>query len=632
MTDRRQFLTCATALALLVSGRSGFAASSEQTDAERNPLRTLLDGTFEQMMRRDPAIATALGLDAGALHGLRSRLKGSGPGNRLGSQQALVDALPRLRGFDRKSLSGTGPYYLDTIIWAAERAAELDATGFGTVDNWPTPYILNQINGSYQNIPDFLKRQHRIETSEDAEAYLHRLQDFARLVATECDMVEADSARGIVPPDFILDLTIAQTDRLRAQQGDRSDLVTSLAMRTAERRLAGNWERRATQLVEGPLAAALDRQRALLLRLRQSATAEASLGRRPGGEDFYAVALRMHVTTRTPMEEIHRVGLTQVAELSARIDTMLRAQDLTRGSVAERLSALNRHPAQSYANDDNGRAQILAYLEQLLADARARMPAYFNNLPESPIEIRRIPVANELGAVAAYAMPGSLDGVRPGAFYINLRDTAAWPKYSLPTLVFHEAIPGHLWNAAVTQRMGDVPSINQHFYFAAYTEGWALYAEELAEEAGLYERDAVGRIGLQQALLLRAARIVADTGIHAKGWSRRQATDYMVATVGVPLVTAQGEVDRYCVLPGQACGYKIGHTELKRLLARSRANLGSRFDLKAWHDAVLSGSMPLEVLADLLTSWEGTQQASAATGQDKRPGQKSNSAAFHHPK
>lgn len=612
MTDRRQFLASATALALFVSGRSSFAAPLAPADAERNPLRALLDGTFDQMMRRDPAIATALGLDAGESHGLKSRLKGSGPGNRLGSQQALVDALPRLRGLNRQSLSGTEPYYLDTIIWAAERAAELDATGFGTIDNWPTPYVLNQITGSYQNVPDFLKQQHRIETSADAEAYVHRLQDFARLVATECDMAEADSARGIIPPDFILDLTIAQTDRLRAQRGDQSDLVTSLVRRTAERRLAGNWGQRATQLVEGALASALDRQRTLLARLRQRATTEASLGRRPGGEDFYAVALRMHVTTQTPMEEIHRVGLAQVAELSARIDTMLRAQGLTRGSVAERLTVLNRQPAQSYANDDTGRAQILAYLERLLADARARMPAYFNNLPESPIEIRRIPVANELGAVAAYAMPGSLDGVRPGAFYINLRDTTAWPRYSLPTLVFHEAIPGHLWNAAVTQRMGDTPTINQHFYFAAYTEGWALYAEELAEEAGLYEHDPAGRVGLQQALLLRAARIVADTGIHAKGWSRRQATDYMVTTVGVPLVTAQGEVDRYCVLPGQACGYKIGHTELKRLLARSRANLGSRFDLKDWHDAVLSGSMPLEILAGLLASWERTRQAPAS--------------------
>lgn len=604
MTDRRQFLTSVAALALFVSGRSALAVSPEQANTERSPLRALLDGTFDQMMHRDPAIATALGLDTGERHPLSSRLKSSGPDERLGAQQALVDALPRLRGFDRQSLSGTEPYYLDTIIWAAERAAELDATGFGTIDNWPTPYVLNQIAGSYQNVPDFLKRQHRIETSQDAEAYLHRLEDFGRLIATECEMVEADGVRGIIPPDFVLDLTIAQTDRLRAQRGDQSDLVTSLARQTAERRLAGDWGRRAAQLVKGPLAAALDRQRALLVHLRQRATAEASLGRRPGGADFYAVALRMHVTTRAPMEEIHRIGLAQVTEVSAKIDTILHAQGMTHGSVAERLTMLNRHPAQSYANDDTGRAQILAYLERLLAEARTRMPTYFNNPPESPIEIRRIPVANELGAVAAYAMPGSLDGARPGAFYINLRDTSAWPKYSLPTLVFHEAIPGHLWNAAVTQQMGDVPAINQHFYFAAYTEGWALYAEELAEEAGLYKRNPVGRVGLQQALLLRAARIVADTGIHAMGWGRRQATDYMVATVGVPQVTAQGEVDRYCVLPGQACGYKIGHTELKRLLARSRANLGSRFNLKDWHDVVLSGSMPLEVLAGLLADWE----------------------------
>lgn len=608
MTDRRQFLTSAAALALLMSGRSGLAAPPGQSDRGKPPLRVLLDDILDSMMRRDPAIAAALGLDKGERHSLKSRLKASGPDNRLGAQQALVDALPRLRGFDRQSLSGIEPYYLDTVIWAAERAAELDATGFGTIDNWPTPYVLNQINGSYQNVPDFLKRQHRVETREDAEAYLDRLEDFARLVGSECDMVEADNARGINPPDFILDLTIAQTDRLRTQRPHQSDLVTSLARRAAEKRITGDWERRAAQVVEGPLATAIERQRTLLAQLRRNAASDASFARRRGGEEFYAVALRMHVTTPTSVGEIHRIGAEQVMELSASLDTLLRGQGLTRGSVADRLTALNTLPTQRFANDDAGRAQILAYLERLLADARARMPAYFNNVPEAPIEIRRIPVANELGAVAAYAMPGSLDGARPGAFYINLRDTTAWPRYSLPTLVFHEAIPGHLWNAAVTQQLGDVPTLNQHFYFAAYAEGWALYAEELAAEAGLYERDPIGRIGLQQALLLRAGRIVADTGIHSRGWSRRQATDYMVATVGVPRVTAQGEVDRYCVLPGQACGYKIGHTEMKRLLARSRARLGRRFDLKSWHDAVLSGSMPLEVLDRLLATWELERQ------------------------
>lgn len=609
MTDRRQFLTSAAALAVLSSSRSASAALSQQAHGEQAPLRRLLDGVFDEMMRRDPAIATGLGRDMGERRALRSRLKMSGPGERLGSQQALVDALPRLRSFDRRGLRGTEPYYLDIMIWAAERAADLGATGFGTIDNWPTPYVLNQITGGYQNVPDFLKQQHRVEAVEDAEAYLHRLEDFARLVGSECDMVEADAARGIIPPDFILDLTAAQTDRLRVQRGTQSELVASLVERAAKHGLAGDWARRSIQLVDGPLAAALNRQHALLMRLRQSAKPDASLGRWPGGEAFYAIALRTHITTASTVDDVHRTGLAEVAELSAKIDTMLRAQGMTRGSVAERLTILNGQPAQRYANDDDGRAQILAHLERLVTDARARMPAYFNNVPETPIDIRRIPAANELGAVAAYAMPGSLDGVRPGAFYINLRDTMAWPKYSLPTLVFHEAIPGHLWNAAMTQRMSDVPPINQHFYFAAYSEGWALYAEELAEEAGLYERDPLGRIGLQQALLLRAARIVADTGIHALGWSRPQATDYMVSTVGVPRVTAQGEVDRYCVLPGQACGYKIGHTKMKRLLARSRVKLGPRFDLKDWHDAILSGSMPLEVLGALIADWERARSA-----------------------
>ncbi|MDZ3830795.1 MAG: DUF885 family protein [Sphingopyxis sp.] len=604
MESRRHFLTSAAAVAACCTVRPAFAIAPEEPGGGKR-LISLLDDVFGRMMDFDPAIATALGLDVGERQALKARWKASGPDNRLGAQQALIDALPRLRGFDRSSLGGADPYHLDTVIWAAERAADLGSAGFGTIDNWPTPYVINQISGSYQNVPLILAQQHGIETAADADAYLERLADFARLVAVECDMAAADADRGMIAPDFILDLTIAQAGRLRAQRGRQSDLVASLVRRTAEHNLAGDWERRATRIVEGPLAAALDRQHALLLQLRARATDQASLGRRPGGGEFYAAALRMHVTTAASVEDVHRVGVAEVAELGAKIDVLLRAQGMTRGSVAERLVALNTHPAQVYPNDDIGRARIIADLERLLADVRARMPNYFNDVPAAPIEILRVPKANELGSVAAYAVPGSADNRRPGAFYINLRDTAAWPRYALPTLAFHEAIPGHLWNSAVTQRTQGVPAINQHFYFAAYSEGWALYAEELAEEAGLYDDDPFGRIGLQQALLLRAARIVADTGIHAMGWGRQQAVDYMVSTVGMPLVSAQGEVDRYCVLPGQACGYKVGHSEFKRLLAQSRRVLGSRFDLKAWHDAVLSGSMPLEVLGGLLKDWEG---------------------------
>jgi uncharacterized protein (DUF885 family) len=235
---------------------------------------------------------------------------------------------------------------------------------------------------------------------------------------------------------------------------------------------------------------------------------------------------------------------------------------------------------------------------------RARMPELFETIPTSPMEVKRVPQAIELGAPRGYAQGPSLDGSRPGAYYINLVDTRTWPRWALPTLTYHESIPGHLWQGSTVIENQNIPLLHRNIGIPAYGEGWGLYAEQLADEIGMYRDFPQGRIGMLQSFLYRSARIVVDTGMHAKGWSRAQAISYFSENVGLNPISAESEIDRYIVWPGQAASYKLGHNEFVRLREQARGRLGARFDLKSFHDAVLrGGDMPLEVLGTVVNDW-----------------------------
>jgi uncharacterized protein (DUF885 family) len=266
---------------------------------------------------------------------------------------------------------------------------------------------------------------------------------------------------------------------------------------------------------------------------------------------------------------------------------------------------LNADPAQNYPNTDEGRAVMLAYCNKLIADMQPKLPQWFGITPKTPVEVRRVPVYTEAGAAGGYYERPALDGSRPGAFYINLRDTAERPRWSLPTLTYHEAAPGHHFQLALVAE-SSLPKLRQNMGFSANTEGWALYAEQLAMEMGLYEGDDLGLLGMYQARLFRAGRCVVDTGIHAKGWSREQAIKYMVETGGEPEGRITSEIERYCARPGQACSYKVGHTVWVNARERARKRLGAKFDIRKFHDrGLLTGPVPLTVLDRVLDGWMG---------------------------
>ena len=596
--DRRLFLS-GSAAAALVAGLPARAAA--QTPAgEDARLRALLDRFWDEQVAESPESATSLGLDTGANAGLRSRLSDYSAAGREAMFARRKARLARLRAIDRAKLGPDAQVDYDVVAYSldvAVKGAERFRFGEGPSASFSyapySPYVVSQLSGPYQAIPDFLDARHPVATAADADAYLARLNLFAKALDDSTATLKAEAARGILAPDFLLEQASGQLARLEASDG----LATGLGRKAAAAGLSGDWQARAADILARSVRPALARQRAAVDALRRTATSDAGIWKIPDGEAFYAGALAYQTTTELKPDEVHALGLQQVRELQDRIDGLLRKEGLSSGTVPERLTALNTRPDQVFANTDAGRAEVLDYLRARVADIEKRLPRVFATIPNAPMEIVRVPPAIEDGAANGYAQSASLDGKRPGRFYINLKDTAEWPRYSLPSLAFHEAYPGHLWQGAISQQSTAIPMLRrQGGGFAAYGEGWGLYAEQLGDELGCYDDDPLGRVGYLQSLLFRAVRLVVDTGLHAKRWSREQATDYMVEQTGRPRSGMQREVDRYCVWPGQACSYKVGHNEWVRLREDARARLGARFDIKAFHDVLKKGRMPLVVL------------------------------------
>lgn len=602
MISRRTFLATSVAAAgLAACARTPGVSSASLSSAAR--ARGIYDRVFEQMLLLEPEAATNLGLDTGVRAGLRGRLRDLSATGRNGWGAPLAAALPELRAIDADDLPLRDRALRDTAIWFGERARERQSLPWGVE---ATPYVITQLYGAYVWLPNFLDVQHKVETEADAQAYLDRLDAFPRMIDAEVAMARADAAAGIVPPDFILDKAIRQTRTALGDRGAQNLLVRSLVRRARDKGLPGDWEGRATRIVDGPVAAALGRQAEMLEEQRRRGTSEAGIGRLPRGDEFYAYTLRVYTSTGMSAAEVHRLGLDEVARLTAEADPLLRAQGISDGPIGRRIAALERLPGQLFANDDSGRAELLTYISGWMDRLRPRMPEIFSSIPTSPMEVRRVPVAIEVGSAGAYAQSTDIEGTRPGIFYINLQDVGSRPRFGLPTLTAHEAIPGHLWQGAIVNSARDLPMLHRATGISAFAEGWGLYAETLVDELGFYRDDPLSRIGMIQSFLFRAARLVVDTGIHAMGWSRERAITYFMDTVGRNRAATEREIDRYVARPGQAAAYKIGHNEMLRIREATRRRLGPRFDIKAYHDLVLlSGDIPLEVLASLAAGWDG---------------------------
>lgn len=613
--SRRAVMQSSAAAAALLAfpacSRRGEKAAKGAT-AGTGDAGALLDEITEQIFSAYPENASSLGVDTGARAFLKSKLT-----DRSADGQAKIAAdvratLERLQKIDVDALDADQALNVDVVRTVYEWTDEGFKFSFGDVAplNWNwyyrnSPYVVAQNVGAFVEIPSFLDGSHMVETREDADAYLARMEAYAAQIDGETGRVEADGATGVILPDFLMEKTLNQLRGGLAAPVANWGIVDLIAKRAGgiDAAFAG----KAAAIAEERIRPALERQIAALEALAPKATNDAGVWARADGEAYYDWALRTGTTTTMTPDEVHEMGLAELAELHGRMDPILRSVGYTEGSVGARMTALGEDPRYKFSEGDKGRAEIMEFIAKTVEDIRARMPDAFETQVPGFFEVVRIPADVEAGAPGAYGGPGSVDGKTPGRYQINLRTPDLHNRFSLADLTYHEAIPGHVWQGEYTFKL---PLIRSILSFNAYTEGWALYAQQIADELGVYDDFPVGRLGYLQSLAFRACRLVVDTGLHAKRWGREQAIDWFATTNGSGRDEVQSEVDRYCSWPGQACGYKVGHSAINRLRDKAKSALGERFNFRRFNDAVvLGGGVPMSVLDRVIDRYIAREQA-----------------------
>jgi uncharacterized protein (DUF885 family) len=596
--------------ALLQAGAATLALQALPADAQTPDAAAdrLLARITEQLLSDYPESATSAGVDKEARARLRSRLSSHSASGQGVIRGHVRSTLSQLRRVNTEGISAEKKLDVDVVKSVYELAADGFEFPYGDVailnNNWSyrnTPYVVAQNVGAFVEIPSFLGSSHSINTAADANAYLARMECYARQLDGETVRVRADAARGVVLPDFLLAKTLQQLRTSRAAPYAQWGIVTSLATRAQRANLNPRYAADAARIAEQHIAPELDRQIAMLESLQARATSDAGVWKLPRGEEYYAWALRAGTTTDMTPDEVHEMGLEELRALHGRMDPILRGIGYTQGSVGARMAALADDRRYQFADGDAGRAEIMAFIQEKLTDIRTRLPRAFHTLVRGYLEVVRISPDVEAGAPGAYGGAGTIDGSEPGHFWINLRTPALHTKFDLADLTYHEAIPGHVWQGEYTFRQ---PLIRTMLGFNAYSEGWALYAQQIADELGVYDDFPVGRLGYLQSLAFRACRLVVDTGLHAKRWTREQGVEFFVRENGSEVDGVRGEIDRYCSWPGQACGYKVGHSTINRLRERAQAELGERYDFAAFNDAVVGGgNVPMTVLGRVIDAY-----------------------------
>lgn len=619
----RKLLAAAAALALCACEPPGPPAGGAQTpeaaapaapvdvDAARAQFDTLVESITTELLRLSPETATYLGVDEAAAGGrYNDRLDDYSPRGRDRMLALTREALALLEAADpaalddaRRLTRATLTSQLEAGLDAQAAAGGWGSPGFGSF----TPYLINTMTGPHIDIPNLMAVQQPVATPDEAAMYISRLTAIDYAFDGVIESLEADRARGAVPPDFVLDKALATIVNFIEPEPTENLLYTSLAEKLAAADVpdAEIVLESAETAIRDLVYPAFAELAAELEVLRAEAVHDAGLSARPNGAALYDAMIRIGADSSLTADEVHQIGLDEVERIAAEMDAILTAEGRAEGAVAERMQALNVDPAFIEPNTDEGRAALIALTEAQLAEAWALMPQWFGVLPPQSVEVRRVPEFSEASAAPAYYDTPSVDGSRPGIFWLNLRDTAIHPTWMIKTIAYHEAIPGHHIQVALAFDRRDLPLLRRNFGgTTAFVEGWGLYAERLAKEMGLYEGDPYGDLGRLRADMWRAVRLVADSGLHAKGWSREQAIDYMIDVGGIDPNTSEQEVERYASIPGQALGYKIGMLKLLELRARAEGALGDRFDIRAFHDAVLlDAGLPLPVLEERIDAW-----------------------------
>jgi uncharacterized protein (DUF885 family) len=590
-----------TVAAGLAASAPSLALARQAASGEAAKMNALFDSFMAKQLRQSPELTTGLGLDKDELAWTKGMLSDRSFEAIAAGVVQTREQLAALRALDRKALTGMDAINYDTVEFTLavqdEGNEKFSYAGGGS----GAPYVLSQLTGSYQYMPDFLDTQHSIETKADADAYLQRLEGFARFMDEETLLAKRDIADGVIPPDFIIDKTLIQMKSFADTPTADAPLVKSIVRRTKEKNIPGDWAGEASKAYENSVLPALKRQIALMESIRPKATHDAGVWRLKDGGAYYATSLKNYTTSTMTPDQIHQLGLDLVTSISAEADKIFKTMGMAKGTVGERMAELGK---DIYPNTDAAKEQLIADLNTKAKWIEKQLPAYFGALPKAALEIRRVPKAIEAGAPGGYYNSPSLDGKRPGIYWINLRDTKEQAKYTLTTLTVHEGVPGHHLQLSISNEAQGLPLIRKVVGFSGYAEGWALYAEQLAVEMGIYKTDPAGHIGMLHDALFRAVRLVVDSGMHHKKWSREKAVKYMAETMGDEESGSITEIERYCVWPGQACSYMIGKITWLRARERAKKALGKKFDIRKFHDAgLLSGMTPLTVLDTVVDNY-----------------------------
>jgi uncharacterized protein (DUF885 family) len=566
-----------------------------------------------QFLTRSPELFTQVGIVDGTIFDRHSgRLAEVGVARRDEDYALLERFLDELHRFDRAKLDRQEQITYDVLSDFYRSGTALKAFDWLSSEGL---YPISPMFGTNVTLVNFLQSQHVVKNEKTARNYVKRLEAAGPKLDALIAEMQRQAKAGVVLPIALLTKTeTVIADTVQPKPEDNA-LVTTFVARmdkvpALEAALKSELRGAAVAAVRDGIYPAFARMTQALEALRPQAEQQsAGVDRLPNGKAYYAEMLREMTTTDYTAEQIHALGLAEVERIRGEMDALLRSQGLTAGSVAERVQQLTKDPRFLYPNTDAGRQQALARYQQILDEVSVKMPAYFRTLPKTRLVVERVPPSSEKGTAAAYYEAAAMDGSRPGTYFANLRDMNDLPTWEMKSVTYHEGIPGHHFQISTAQNLKGVPLIRQQTIYAAYAEGWALYAEQLADEIGMYEGDPLGRLGRLQDDMLRAVRLVDDTGLHAKGWTREQAIEFEMRETGLPEATVVTEVERYMALPGQACAYKVGQLKIVALRDKAKRALGAKFNLRDFHAVVLEdGAVPLTLLERFVDEWIARSQ------------------------
>ncbi len=532
-----------------------------------------------------------------------AKLDDASPAHERKLSAQLKEDLATLKRYDRNGLDREGQLSYDVLAYFLQIQADGEPYQF---HNFP----VNQLHGVQSALPEFMVQVHQVKSKAEAESYIARLNLFPRKFAQLTEGLKLREAKNILPPRFTVEKVLVQMQGFVAKPAQEHVLYTSFQEKldkipadqldaAAKARLL----EQAAAAIQGSVYPAYRDLITYFTALQAKASANNGAWSLPDGDAYYAWCVREHTTTDMTPQQVHELGLAEVARVSGEMDAILKQQGLSDGSIGARVQLLARRPEQQYPNTPEGKQAMLAGYQAILDEVNGGLGAAFDLRPKLGVKVEQVPPSSEATAPGAYYMQGSFDGSRPGVFYANMRDPGENPKFSMRTLAYHEGIPGHHFQLAIQQEQTGVPFFRKVIPFTAYAEGWALYAERLAYELG-FENDALDNLGRLRDEMLRATRLVVDSGIHYKHWTREQAISYMMEHTGMAEGDVTAEVERYFVDPGQALAYKVGMLKILALREHAKQELGSKFDLKQFHNQVLGhGALPLKVLEQVVNDW-----------------------------